>query len=369
MTDFAVELRNVTKVFASGRAGKSEEVNAVKEMNLTIPRGKFFTLLGPSGCGKTTTLRLIAGFETPTTGEVFIQGKPMSKIPPNLRPANTVFQNYALFPHMNVAKNVGFGLEIKRVPRDEQKRIVKEALELVQLADMGKRMPSQLSGGQQQRVALARALVNKPAVLLLDEPLGALDLKLRKAMQIELKHIQEQVGITFIYVTHDQEEALTMSDFIAVMSDGSILQLGDPATLYKKPANKFVADFIGESNFIQGTVYSITQKGTKLRVSDELVTVNAMEVNLAKGQAATFTIRPEKMMLKTKQAVSTEALSGTVQEVIYIGTDTRYIVTLQSGESVVVRVQNGCSPDVEQFSKGDLVKVVWLPDDARILTG
>lgn len=253
MTDFAVELRNVSKVFSS-RGAKVEDVYAVKEMNLSIPRGKFFTLLGPSGCGKTTTLRLIAGFELPTSGEVFIQGKPMSKIPPNLRPVNIVFQNYALFPHMNVTKNVAFGLEIKRVPRAERERLVQESLELVKLADMGGRKPSQLSGGQQQRVALARALVNRPAVLLLDEPLGALDLKLRKAMQIELKHIQERVGITFVYVTHDQEEALTMSDFIAVMKDGLIQQLGDPVTLYKKPANKFVADFIGESNFVRKSV-------------------------------------------------------------------------------------------------------------------
>jgi len=369
MTDYAVELRNVTKVFASGRGAKTDEVYAVKEMNLGIPPGQFFTLLGPSGCGKTTTLRLIAGFETPSSGEIYIQGKPVSRIPPNERPVNTVFQNYALFPHMNVARNVAFGLAIKRVPRDEQERLVTEALELVQLADMGRRMPSQLSGGQQQRVALARALVNQPAVLLLDEPLGALDLKLRKAMQIELKHIQEQVGITFVYVTHDQEEALTMSDYIAVMNFGLVLQLGDPTTLYKKPANKFVADFIGESNFIQGKVESITKEGIRLRVLDEVITAPVADINMTMGQNAIFTIRPEKMMLKTRQPASTETLSGSVQDVVYIGTDTRYIVYLRSGESVVVRVQNGSSPDVEQFSRGDQVKVVWLPEDARILAG
>src|SRR5262245_47804000 len=207
-------------------------------MNLTIRAGEFFTLLGPSGCGKTTTLRLIAGFELPTSGEVLIMGQPMSHVPPYRRPVNTVFQSYALFPHLTILQNVAFGLAVKRVPRAERERRAMEALELVRLPAVGDRKPSQLSGGQQQRVALARALVNRPAVLLLDEPLGALDLKLRKAMQIELKHLQTQVGITFIYVTHDQEEALTMSDRIAVMSQGRVLQVGDPVTIYEQPASR-----------------------------------------------------------------------------------------------------------------------------------
>lgn len=369
MTDSAIELQQATKVYSSTRGGKTDEVHALKETNLSIPTGEFFTLLGPSGCGKTTTLRLIAGFETPTTGEIFIQGKAMSKIPPNERPVNTVFQNYALFPHMNVTKNVAFGLTIKRVARKEREKLVGEALDLVQLGEMGKRMPSQLSGGQQQRVALARALVNKPAVLLLDEPLGALDLKLRKAMQLELKHIQEQVGITFVYVTHDQEEALTMSDSIAVMNEGAILQLGDPTTLYKQPANKFVADFIGESNFVQGVVDSVGAESVQLRVADEVAEVGGgMEMKLSGGQAVAFTIRPEKMALKAKGFVSSGSLSGTVVEVVYIGTDTRYIVGLDCGECVVVRVQEGYSQEVEHYSRGDAVKVVWQPEDARILT-
>jgi spermidine/putrescine transport system ATP-binding protein len=365
MTDYAVELHHVTKLFSSKRGKISDEVYAVKDMNLSIPRGKFFTLLGPSGCGKTTTLRLIAGFETPTTGEVLIQGKPMSKIPPNQRPVNTVFQNYALFPHMNVAKNVGFGLEIKRVPHAERERLVREALELVKLANMGDRKPSQLSGGQQQRVALARALVNRPAVLLLDEPLGALDLKLRKAMQIELKHIQEQVGITFVYVTHDQEEALTMSDFIAVMKDGLIHQLGDPVSLYKKPANKFVADFIGESNFLKAMVDSVEGVKASLTIGVEKVAISAEEGCLLGGQTVSFTVRPEKIKLSKPGA---EGLSGTVQDLVYIGTDTRYLVALLSGDMVTVRVQNGCVSDVGEFDKGDRVKIHWSPEDAHILT-
>jgi spermidine/putrescine transport system ATP-binding protein len=364
MTEPAVEIRNVSKIFSSRRGKNSEDVYAVREMNLSIPRGKFFTLLGPSGCGKTTTLRLIAGFETPTTGEVVIQNKAMSKVPPNLRPVNTVFQNYALFPHLNVARNVGFGLEVKRVRRSERERLVGEALDLVKLGDMGDRKPSQLSGGQQQRVALARALVNRPAVLLLDEPLGALDLKLRKAMQIELKHIQEQVGITFVYVTHDQEEALTMSDLIAVMKDGLIQQLGDPLSLYKSPANKFVADFIGESNFIQGRVDSLEEGGARITVAGEMMDLDAEGVDLQPGQAITFTIRPEKINLSKP---GKGGLTGTVHERVFIGTDTRYLVMLSSGEEIIVRVQNGCGSEAGEFNRGDQVVLTWSPQDARML--
>lgn len=369
MTENAVEIRNVTKLFSSKRGKSSEEVCAVKEMNLLIPRGKFFTLLGPSGCGKTTTLRLIAGFELPTTGEVLIQGKLMTNVPPNLRPVNTVFQNYALFPHLNVAKNVGFGLEIKRVPRPEREKRIQETLELVQLGGMGSRKPSQLSGGQQQRVALARALVNKPSVLLLDEPLGALDLKLRKAMQIELKQLQVQVGITFIYVTHDQEEALTMSDQIAVMNKGSILQLGDPVTLYERPANRFVADFIGESNFLHGIFQSSGAGKTQLQVGDAQVIVRAGEQPLAPGQEVLFTIRPEKITLAAHDQTPAGALTGLVQEVIYIGTDTRYLLQLASGQPLIIRIQNGCNVELNEFQKGDQVRVVWRPEDAHILSG
>ncbi len=368
MSEPSVELRNVTKIFSSARGAETEEVYAVKEMNLAIAQGEFFTLLGPSGCGKTTTLRLIAGFERPTTGEVYIQGKPVSKVPPNLRPVNTVFQNYALFPHLTVGRNVGFGLEVKGVPAAERARLVQEALELVQLGEMGNRKPSQLSGGQQQRVALARALVNKPSVLLLDEPLGALDLKLRKAMQIELKQLQVQVGITFIYVTHDQEEALTMSDRIAVMNKGIILQLGDPVTLYERPANRFVADFIGESNFLRGKFLSSAAGQSRLQVGDAQVDVRASQHPLTPGQEVLFTIRPEKITLAAPDQAPTGALGGLVQEVIYIGTDTRYLLQLTSGQALIARLQNGCNAELNEFKKGDQAQVAWRPEDAHILS-
>ncbi len=367
MTEYAVEIRNVTKLFSSKRGKSTEEVYAVRDMDLSIPRGKFFTLLGPSGCGKTTTLRLIAGFELPTKGEVLIQGKAVTNVPPNLRPVNTVFQNYALFPHLNVARNVGFGLEIKHVASEERERRVQEALELVQLGKMGGRKPSQLSGGQQQRVALARALVNQPSVLLLDEPLGALDLKLRKAMQIELKQLQIQVGITFIYVTHDQEEALTMSDQIAVMDKGLILQLGDPVTLYERPANRFVADFIGESNFLQGKFVSAEPKKTLVQVENARVTVRESPRPLRDGQQVMFTVRPEKLNVAGMGQGPAGALTGRVEEVIYIGTDTRYLLKLASGQALIARVQNGCNVALNEFRKGEQVRISWHPDDAHIL--
>jgi len=368
MTEPIVELRNVTKTFTSRRGAITEDVQAVKDLDLSIHSGEFFTLLGPSGCGKTTTLRLIAGFESPTSGEVVIQGKPMSRIPPYQRPVNTVFQNYALFPHLSVLKNVAFGLAVKRVPRADREKLAQEALDLVRLAEMGDRKPSQLSGGQQQRVALARALVNKPAVLLLDEPLGALDLKLRKAMQIELKQIQEQVGITFIYVTHDQEEALTMSDRIAVMKAGVIQQLGGPIALYEKPANRFVADFIGESNLIKSQVESTSGGRIDLRVGEEHMAASLGDIRPASGQEVFVAIRPEKLLIAAEKEMPAQALSGVVTQVIYIGTDTRYIVTLPSGVPIAVRVQNGCGRDLEEFKRGDRVYLSWAVEDARTLS-
>jgi spermidine/putrescine transport system ATP-binding protein len=366
MTDYAVELRDVSKTYSSKRGDKAEEVNAIRGMNLTIPPGKFFTLLGPSGCGKTTTLRMIAGFEVPTSGEVFIQGQPMTNVPPNKRPVNTVFQNYALFPHMNVLRNVAFGPAVRRIPREEQDKLAREALALVQLSEMADRSPSQLSGGQQQRVALARALVNKPAVLLLDEPLGALDLKLRKAMQIELKHIQEQVGITFVYVTHDQEEALTLSDEIAVMDKGVIQQLGDPAMLYKHPANRFVADFIGESNFLNGTVVSSKEDHAEVTVAGETLRVLDPKGGAA-GRGATVTVRPEMVKLSGAENAPSGSLSALVQEVVYIGTDTRYVLSLTDGQTLTARIQNGSGADWREYARGEKVKVHWADDDARIL--
>ncbi len=250
-SEFAVEMQDVLKQFVTPEGGI---LAAVDHVTMQIKDGEFFSLLGPSGCGKTTSLRMIAGFELPTSGRILIHGREMSQVPAHLRPVNTVFQQYALFPHMTVEQNIGFGLEMKGVGKAERSKRVSEALQMVRLPGMEMRRAKQLSGGQQQRIALARALVNKPEVLLLDEPLGALDLKLRKEMQLELKNLQREVGITFIYVTHDQEEALTMSDRIAVMSKGVALQIGLPEEIYERPANKFVADFIGETNFLDGVV-------------------------------------------------------------------------------------------------------------------
>ncbi len=367
MSDFAVELRDVSKVFVAKRGAELEDINAVNHMSLGIKQGEFFTLLGPSGCGKTTTLRLIAGFEAPSSGEVFIQDRLMNKTPPYQRPVNTVFQNYALFPHMTVADNVAFGLAVKRVPRLEREKQAAQALELVQLAEMGETKPSQLSGGQQQRVALARALVNKPAVLLLDEPLGALDLKLRKAMQIELKRIQIQVGITFVYVTHDQEEALTMSDRIAVIHKGVIQQFGDPVTLYERPVNRFVADFIGESNFIKGQVERVSDGQVLVRIGNEAVLASQGEKAPGVGQEVSLAVRPEKMTITATIQAAGAGLSGRVEQVIYIGADTRYLVTLQDGSPVAVRVQNCGGQALAEFSQGERVKVSWAPEDARLL--
>jgi spermidine/putrescine transport system ATP-binding protein len=389
-----VELRAVTKEFG--------EVTAVKEITLDIPSGEFFSLLGPSGCGKTTTLRMIAGFEQPTAGEIYLKGRPVAGIPAYKRPVNTVFQNYALFPHMSVAENVAFGLQMKRVAKDEIKRRVEEALELVQLPHMGDRKPKQLSGGQQQRVALARALINKPQVLLLDEPLGALDLKLRKAMQLELKQIQSEIGITFIYVTHDQEEALTMSDRIAVMDLGLVKQVGTPREIYEHPQNRFVADFIGETNFVDGLVAE--QNGFVLVNVGEVVlcgTADGRALQLA--QAVTVAIRPEKInlypqgkidirqaglnaeelaaILGNEPSVQTidmhqflaaekdkVLLEGRIEEAIYIGTDTRYLVNLEGGPDLFVRVQNFGSRYDTPFPVGETVYVHWPAENAQILT-
>ena len=394
----AVQLQNITKVFPGG-------VTAVDNINLEIPQGEFFTLLGPSGCGKTTTLRMIAGFEMPTSGEIFIEGKEMGKVQPNRRPVNTVFQNYALFPHLTVEQNVAFGLRLKRVPAAESQRRVQEALEMVQLPGMEKRKPSQLSGGQQQRVALARALVNEPAVLLLDEPLGALDLKLRKAVQLELKQLQSELGITFIYVTHDQEEALTMSNRIAVMSHGLIQQMGAPREIYEYPTNRFVADFIGETNFVDGTVLEVGEFA-KVQV-DGIWMLGAMgNIRVTPGQKVTLAIRPEKMnlyppgkmdILETeigmdatefarvtggqlpkaemdmRQYLEREAdnvvLPGKVVEAIYIGTDIRYLVQLNEQTSLIARIQNFGERYDTTFNAGDDVLVHWPAENARVLTG
>ena len=328
----AVTLENVEKRFG--------DVVAVAGVNLEVRDGEFFSMLGPSGSGKTTTLRMIAGFELPTSGRILLHGRDVTTDPPFERDVNTVFQDYALFPHMSVADNVAYGLVIKKVARNERDRRVKEALEMVRLTGFERRRPTQLSGGQRQRVALARALVNRPRVLLLDEPLGALDLRLREEMQIELKQIQQEVGITFIYVTHDQGEALTMSDRMAVFNQGRIEQVGSPADVYEKPATRFVAGFVGTSNLLTGDA--------------------ARQVT---GHEGTFTVRPEKIHIAEPDAQpgSDEVSSpGHIRKVVYLGPDTRFYVELDAGPTLVVEQQNLVTTSSEALAtEGKRVLLTW----------
>jgi spermidine/putrescine transport system ATP-binding protein len=351
-----VEVVDLVKRFA--------EVTAVDGINLRMPAGEFFSMLGPSGCGKTTTLRLIAGFEQPTSGRILLDGADMAFTPPHRRNVNTVFQNYALFPHLNVFDNVAFGLKRQRQTKAEIRRRVAEALELVQLTGMEKRKPGQMSGGQQQRVALARALVLQPAVLLLDEPLGALDAKLRKALQIELKELQQQVGITFIYVTHDQEEALTMSDRIAVMSDGRIEQVGPPQDLYEEPRTTFVADFLGVSNLMTVTAKGESEGRCKVALGE-------FELYAAQGDTATrgetrMVIRPERVRLEAHQSTGENRIPGMVERVVYLGNANQIIVGLAHGERIYTLVQN--TGDELTYRQGDPVKVYMPAEALRVLT-
>lgn len=359
----AVELKNISKRFS----GKNKrDFLAVDRVDLPIAQGEFFSLLGPSGCGKTTLLRMIAGFELPTSGEIYIHGEPMRDRPPFHRPVNTVFQNYALFPHLSVADNVAFGLQMEQVPKKEIRTRVGEALAMVKLNGMENRRPKQLSGGQQQRVALARALVKKPQVLLFDEPLAALDLKLRKEMQIELKHMQQQLGITFIFVTHDQGEALTMSDRIAVLNAGKVLQVGTPTEIYEEPRSRFVADFIGETNFLSGQVQHQQDGITSVLVDDTLLLNVARDCELPIGTRVTLIIRPEKAMLYPPDAVKDRCIPGTVEEVVYLGTDTRFVVRLTPHSRIVVRRQNLTRSDL-LVAMGKNVQVRLSPESLRIL--
>lgn len=355
----AIELTGVVKEYHS----HGETVPAVKGIDLTIGQGEFFSLLGPSGCGKTTTMRMIAGFEEPTAGEVYLLGQSVTDVPANKRDVNMVFQSYALFPHMSVFENVAFGLKRKGVDKAEVKRRVGEMLEIVDLTGREKRRPKEMSGGQQQRVALARALVNGPRALLLDEPLGALDLKLRQLMQVELKRIQREVGITFVYVTHDQGEALTMSDRIAVMNDGGIEQLGTPREIYERPASKFVAGFIGTSNLLSGQVSETSGMNAIISYGPD----GQIVVPLADGQRAAagdnleLTVRPEKIEICTEQPNGGgSAVRAKVSEVVYLGTSTNYLVATATGADVTVFVQNATTAD-DIAERGDDVWLSWDP--------
>ena len=356
--EIAVELKAVTKRFGA--------VTAVNHISLEIREGEFFSLLGPSGCGKTTTLRLIAGFEVPTEGEIYIENRLMNGTPPYRRNVNTVFQSYALFPHLTIFENVAFGLEMKHLPRSEIAERAGEALELVRLSGLEGRYPKQLSGGQQQRVALARALVNKPFVLLLDEPLGALDLKLRKQMQWELKQLQQKLGITFIYVTHDQEEALTMSDRIAVMNAGQILQVGTPTEIYERPSSRFVADFIGESNFCEGIIRELNGDTATVLVNDQLAICASATDSLREQMGVTVAVRPEKILLSRVPFRKTEnAFAGTIEDLIYSGTDTHYLVRLTPSVLMRVRQQNLAN---NTLAPGERVYLHFPAESVRLLT-
>jgi spermidine/putrescine transport system ATP-binding protein len=369
MSEDTVVLQHVTKVFESGNVIE-EDLAAVQDLSLNIRQGEFFTLLGPSGCGKTTTLRMIAGFESPTSGDVYIGGQRVNEIPPYHRPVNTVFQNYALFPHLSVAENIAFGLTMKRLPKDEIGRRTQKALSLVQLPDLGERKPRQLSGGQQQRVALARALVNEPKVLLLDEPLGALDLKLRKEMQFELKHLQSEIDITFIYVTHDQEEALTMSDRVAVLSQGQLLQVDTPVNVYEKPATRFVAEFIGRTNFLTGRVVEGNPDTVQINLVEQSLMMNTDRA-YASGEEVTVAVRPEKLLLTAEGKGNIPdghfGLEGYVQESVYAGTDTQYIIGLDSGEKLTVHVRNSDMSSAIEFGEGRRVMISCPVEALRLL--
>ncbi len=358
----AVALRSVSKRFTSPRGGES--VLAVDDVDLDLVDGEFFSLLGPSGCGKTTTLRMVAGFEYPSAGSIRIFGEEMGLEPPNKRPVNTVFQSYALFPHLTVAENIAFGLEMRGVAHEETRRRVGEMLDLVRLAGHETRRPRQLSGGQQQRVALARALVNHPKVLLLDEPLGALDLKLRQAMQTELKQLQEQVGITFIYVTHDQEEALTMSDRIAVMEGGRVLQVDAPEEIYDRPRTRFVADFIGDTNLVE---VDVIDRATVRLADGTTIRVNS---DAPAATKRTVALRPERLALLASDAAHDERLDtvdGVVERNVFLGNAVAYEVRIDGPAAFTLRVRQGNAPGTEHFAVGEAVRVRWSPAGATLL--
>jgi spermidine/putrescine transport system ATP-binding protein len=359
--DYSVEIRDLVK--SHGRT------IAVDHCSFAVRTGEFFSLLGPSGSGKTTTLRLLAGFERPDQGDILIEGCPMQHVPPNRRPVNLVFQNYALFPHLTVFQNVAFGLEMRQVPRNEIAIKVRAALDMVKLGDKHNRVPSQLSGGEQQRVALARALINRPAVVLLDEPLGALDQQLRLDMQVELKAIQEQVGLTFIYVTHHQEEALTMSDRVAVMDRGRVLQIGRPQDIYESPASTFVASFIGLSNHLRGEATAVEEMHCTLRVPGLPEIVARCRAGIAAERRMTLVLRPERLHLSHEAGCNgfDNTVPARIEKAIYNGSEMQYWLRLSESVLWKARVPNS-SVDQKRFLAGEAVFVRWQAIDGVALS-
>jgi spermidine/putrescine transport system ATP-binding protein len=352
-----VELRQVWKSFGPDVA--------VRNLDLTVRQGEFFSILGPSGCGKTTTLRLIAGFEIPTSGEVLIQDVNVSAVPAHRRPVNTVFQSYALFDHMTVRDNIAFGLKIRRLGSAQVRDRVAEALRLVQMEPMANRYPAQLSGGQQQRVALARALVNHPAVMLLDEPLGALDLKLRKQMQVELANLHRQLGITFIMVTHDQEEALSLSDRIAVMNNGQIEQIGTPGDIYDRPRTPFVADFIGDTNLLAGRIDQASPTQVRVTTDSGLRVVAPAPTAVAPSQGVVVSVRPEKINLSASPPpAAPNCYPAQVSHLMYLGTHLHCVVKLDSGETLILRQPNRAETSLAIDTP---VYVSWAAEDCLVL--
>ena len=371
MSEFSLELKEIKKSFTEGEV-------VLDNISLRIGKGEFITLLGSSGCGKTTTLRIIAGLEQPDEGSVWLDGREVTGLEPNRRNVNTVFQNYALFPHMNVAENIGYGLKLKKVPKSEIKKKVSQMLELVQLEGYERRKPSELSGGQKQRVAIARALVNNPKVLLLDEPLGALDLQLRRAMQIELKHLQKKLGITFIYITHDQEEAINMSDRIAVMKDGRIEQIGTPDEIYNQPKTSYVATFVGNANILHGEVESIQGQNVVVKIGNDRVNLNLdlktgqqepeKESGILKypkaGEQVTLAVRSENIRLQEKSSTNHEAgLQATVSEKNFAGGQLRVTLKLNDGTELIAS-RYGIDASV---TEGQTVRCSFLPTDAVLV--
>ena len=357
MAEVLLSLKHISKNFGEG--------DVLSDISLDVHKGEFVTLLGASGCGKTTTLRIVSGLETPDTGEVILGGKNMTDLPPESRPVNTVFQSYALFPHMNVEKNVAYGLRVRRMDKQAQAARVKEMLELVQMSEYAKRMPAQLSGGQRQRIAIARALAPQPQLLLLDEPLGALDLQLRRQMQVELKRLQKKLGITFIYITHDQEEAINMSDRIAVMKDGRFEQLGTPEEIYDRPKTRYVAQFIGRSTILEGEVRSVSGSAAVIGNENGTFTVDADYASLKPGETCEVCVRTERMRA-SKTPVEGFSLPATVREARYAGGSVLTYVNLKDGTEVVAEgVERMC--DAPQA--GDTVYMHWNPAQAAVIGG